>query len=63
MTGITTKQKVLEAVERLPPDATLEDAIDRLYFLYKVERGLAEAEAGEMVSHEEAVAERERWRV
>jgi hypothetical protein len=32
----TAKQKILEAVERLPEDATLEDAIERLYFLGRV---------------------------
>ncbi|CAN5280983.1 hypothetical protein BH20GEM2_BH20GEM2_17860 [soil metagenome] len=62
MATITAKQKALEVVQRLPPDATLEDVIEQLYFLYKVERGLAEADAGETVSHEEALAEREHWR-
>lgn len=47
------KERVLEAVRDLPDDATVEDAIERLYFLAKVERGLRQAEAGETVSHEE----------
>lgn len=55
MTTITAKQKVLETVRRLPEDATIEDAIERLYFLFKVERGLAEAEAGRTVPHEEVM--------
>lgn len=62
MSAVTAKEKALEAVEGLPADATLEDAMERLYFLYKVERGLAEADAGESVTHEQAKAERERWR-
>jgi predicted transcriptional regulator len=49
-----TKDKVLEQLEKLPSDATVEDAMERLYFLAKVERGLAESEAGQTVSHEEA---------
>ena len=53
MSESSTKQKVLEAVEQLPPDATVEDAMERLYFLYKIERGLAEADAGQTVPHEE----------
>ena len=61
MSAVTAKEKALEAVEGLPADATLEDAMERLYFLYKVERGLAEADAGEIVTHEQAKAERERW--
>ena len=53
MSESSTKQKVLDAVEQLPPDATVEDAMERLYFLYKIERGLAEADAGQTVPHEE----------
>ena len=54
MPGNTVKQKILEAIEKLPPDATLEDAIERLVFLAKVERGLAELDAGKGVDHTEA---------
>ena len=47
------KQKIVETVEHLPDDATIEDAIDRLYFLAKIERGLAESEAGDTVPHDD----------
>lgn len=36
----TVKQRVLEAVEALPAEATIEDAMERLYFLAKIQRGL-----------------------
>ena len=48
------KERVLDAVRGLPDDATVEDAMERLYFLAKIEEGLRQAEAGETVSHEEA---------
>jgi len=32
MTESGAKKKILEIVERLPDDATIEDAIERLYF-------------------------------
>jgi predicted transcriptional regulator len=54
MTGGTAKQKVLEAIEGLPGDATLEDAIERLVLLAKIERGLAELDAGQGIDHSEA---------
>jgi predicted transcriptional regulator len=50
----TAKQRILEAIEKLPPDATVEDAIERLVFLAKIERGIAELDAGKGVSHVEA---------
>ncbi|MCX5723480.1 MAG: hypothetical protein NTX84_02960 [Nitrospirae bacterium] len=51
----TVKQKILQAVERLPETATLEDAIERLCFLAKVEEGLRQSDAGETVPHAEAI--------
>ncbi len=54
MAPATAKQKVLEVVQQLPADATVEDAMERLYFLAKVERGLAQADAGETVPHAQA---------
>jgi len=48
------KKKVLEAIEELPSDATVEDAIERLYFLAKVQKGLRQAAAGQTMSHEDA---------
>ena len=53
MADITTKARVLKAVESLPADATIEDAMERLYFLAKIERGLTEADAGLGIPHEE----------
>lgn len=54
MAGSTAKQKALEAIEKLPADATLEDAIERIVLLAKIERGLAEVDAGKGVDHAEA---------
>jgi hypothetical protein len=48
------KKKVLAAVEKLPADATIEDAIERLVLLAKIERGLAEVDDGKGISHREA---------
>jgi predicted transcriptional regulator len=50
----TVKQRMMEAVESLPADATIEDAMERLYFLAKIQRGLEQADAGDTVTHEEA---------
>jgi len=54
MSGSAAKQKALEAIEKLPADATLEDAIERLVLLAKIERGLAELDGGKGIDHTEA---------
>lgn len=53
-TKAKAKDRVLEAVRDLPDDATVEDAMECLYFLAKIDEGLRQAEAGKTVSHEEA---------
>jgi predicted transcriptional regulator len=53
MSGSTLKQRAIEAIQTLPEDATLEDAIERLCFIAKVEEGLRQSEAGELIPHEE----------
>ena len=49
----TDKQRAIEALRGLPDHATLDDAIERLCFLVKIEEGLRQSEAGHVVSHEE----------
>jgi predicted transcriptional regulator len=51
MSASNAKQRVLEAIEKLPPDATVEDAIEQLVFLAKIERGIAQLDAGRALSH------------
>ena len=48
------KQLLRETVEHLPDDASVEDAMDRLYLLAKVARGLEAADRGAVMSHEDA---------
>ncbi len=52
--SLATKQLLHEAVDRLPEDATVEDAMEQLYFLAKVTKGMDAAERGDVVSHDEA---------
>jgi len=44
---------MIEALRELPPDATVDDAIERLVFLVKIEAGLAELDRGEGIPHDE----------
>lgn len=58
----TTKAKIVRAVEELPEDATIEDAIERLVFLHKIEVGLKQAEEGNTVPLDEVEARLKRRR-
>ncbi len=50
----SNRDRIVEALQDLPPDATFDDAIERLIFLAKIEAGLAELDAGEGIPHDEA---------
>jgi predicted transcriptional regulator len=57
-----TKEAVRDLLDRLPDDCTLEDVLYHLYVLQAIDRGLADAEAGRTITHEQVAAEmRRKW--
>ncbi|RXK88224.1 hypothetical protein EST62_04090 [Chlorobaculum sp. 24CR] len=58
---MTTKEKIIQVVETLPADATIEEAMERLLFLAKVEKGLQQADNSETVSHMEVRERMGKW--
>jgi predicted transcriptional regulator len=58
---MATKEQMLKVIQNLPEDASIAEAIDRLYLLEKIERGIAQADAGQTVSHEAALRRLSRW--
>ena len=48
-----SKDRILKAVEELPDDVTLDEAIEKLCFLAKVERSLRKTNEGPTVPHDE----------
>lgn len=44
-----TRDRIIEVLRALPPDATLDDALDELKCLLEIERSIAERDAGEGV--------------
>ena len=49
----TDKQRALDAIRALPDGATMDDVIERLCFIAKIEEGLRQSQAGQVVPHEE----------
>jgi predicted transcriptional regulator len=50
----SVKEEVIQMIQRLPADCTLEQIQYHLYVREQVERGIADIEAGRVVAHEEA---------
>ena len=58
---MNTREMVIEAVKDLPDDAVIEDAMEKLLFLAKVERGIQQADAGQTISHEDVKQRVSKW--
>ena len=58
---MSTKEILREVYEKLPPDATLADAIYELEFRQAVEQGLAELDRGEGVPIEQVKVRIAEW--
>ena len=56
-----TKEHILKAIEELPDAASVEDALDRLYLLYKIEKGIKQANNGELITQTEARERMAKW--
>ena len=52
---MTNKQKILEVIDRLPDDTSVDQAIDALCLLQGVELGLRQADEGQVIPHDEVV--------
>jgi hypothetical protein len=60
----TNKESILQALEQeLSDDATLEDAIDYLYYVHTIEQAIEEADAHpeKMIPHEEVMRRIDQW--
>jgi len=53
MGNTALKQQMVETIQQLPEDATVEDAIERLYFLSKVDLGMQQSQQHPGVPHDE----------
>ena len=49
----TERQRAIETLRALPEHATIDDAIERLCFIAKIEIGLRQSASGQLVPHDE----------
>ncbi len=55
------KGKILDSLRDLPEKTTIEEAMERLYLLAKIEKGILQADEGQCISHEEAKEKMKKW--
>lgn len=58
---MTSKQRISQLIEQLPDDASIDDVMEGLYLLAKLEKAEQEIDQGLGVSHEQVAGEVESW--
>lgn len=58
---MTTKEKMIQVVRNLPNDASIEDAMERLLFLAKIEKGLNQADSDRTIPHRRIKEKMSKW--
>jgi predicted transcriptional regulator len=56
-----TKQQLVQAMQSLPDDAGVEEALERLRFMQAVEEGLKQLDDGQSLSQDEVERRLARW--
>ncbi len=56
-----TKKSVLKSMKDLPDDFTVDEIIDRILLLAKIERGMADAKAGRSISIDQLEKRMAKW--
>jgi len=55
------KSEILNAVQGLPEETSIEEAIERLYLDSKIKTGIQQAESGKLLSHDEVKGKFSKW--
>ena len=58
---MSVKERMIQTIDQLPSDTTIEEGMDRLYLLYKVERGLQQVAEGKTYTQAEAREKMKHW--
>lgn len=58
---MSLKKEVVDAMTRLPEDANEDDVLYQTYVVLKIEKGLADADAGRKVPAEEVLSRMKNW--
>jgi hypothetical protein len=55
------REKAIETVKEFPQEFELEDLIERLVFVEKVEKGLQQIDQGKTISHDQVKEMTKKW--
>ena len=62
LSEMSQKERVIEAIQDLPDDASIDQIADRVEFIAAIHKGIADIDRGEVVPHEEIRRQFASWR-
>ena len=60
--ALSAKESAIEMIGRMPDDASINDIMYAVYVRMKIERGLRDAEAGNVIDHDDMKRDIAAWR-
>ena len=60
-TPMTTKERAVQIISRLPDDVSVADIMSELYVQMKIEEGLRELDKGQGIEHSEVEKRLAKW--
>ncbi|BCV22277.1 hypothetical protein [Moorella sp. Hama-1] len=57
----TFREEIIHMIREMPEDASVEDIMAELYFRKKVDRGLQQLKAGQVLTHDQARDRLKKW--
>jgi hypothetical protein len=58
---MSTKEQVIQTVQKMPQDVPIDEILDELIFIKKVQKGLAQSEGGQINTTEQAKKKLAKW--
>lgn len=58
---MTTKERLIRVINSMPEEISMEDVIEELVFLSKIEQGLYDVESGNVLSDSIVAEKMEKW--
>jgi predicted transcriptional regulator len=58
---MTAKEQAVKVISQMPDEATIEDIMEEFYVRMKLDRGLAQLDAGEGIEHDEVKKRLAKW--
>lgn len=56
-----TKERLLKTIQELPEQINIDELLDRILLIQKIEEGLLHSEQGKITSHENFKQEMQQW--